>query len=69
MRSIAGIVSLLVVLAIVSVLVKNQLATVAPVPDSPSGASPQQPSQAIPQQVQQSVDAVMQQARPMPEDK
>ena len=69
MRSIAGIVSLLVVLAIVGVLAKKQLNTATPVPGTTPGASPQQQSQQIQQQVQQSVDAVMQQARPIPEDK
>ncbi len=81
MRSIFGIVSLLVVLAVVGVLAKKQLGAVAVVPtQAPAdsgvvmptttpGASPQQQSQQIQQQVKQSVEAAMQQARPMPDEK
>lgn len=81
MRSILGILSLLIVLAVVGVLAKKQLSTVtaspsaAPsdsgvvLPTTTPGASPQQQSQEIQQQVKQSLEAAMQQARPMPDDK
>ena len=81
MRSIFGILSLLIVLAVVSVLAKKQLRAVTTAPGLPPpdsgvvmptttpGASPQQQSQEIQQQVKQSLDASMQQARPMPDDK
>ena len=72
---------MLTVLAVVGVLAKKQLSSVATAPPlSPSdsgvlmpattpGASPQQQSQQIQQHVKQSLDAAMQQARPMPDDK
>lgn len=69
MRALFGIVSLLVVVAIVGVLAKKQLGgTSAVVPGAAPGATPQQQSQQIQQQVQQSVEGAMQQARPMPDD-
>ena len=75
MRAIFGIVSLLIVLAIVGVLAKKQLGAVtmvappAGLAGTPAGATVQQQSQLIQQQVNQSVEATLQQARPMPEDK
>lgn len=73
MRAVFGVVSLLVVLAIVSVLVKKQMGALTVAPPAgiaiPAGATPQQQSQQIQTQVKQSVDAAMQQARPMPDDK
>lgn len=81
MRSILGILSVLIVLAVVGVLAKKQLSAVttappllptdsaAPMPTTTPGASPQQQSQQIQQQFKQSLDAAMQQARPMPDDK
>ena len=71
MRSIAGVLSLLLVLAIVGVLAKKQLnaTAVTPALGTTSGATPQQQSQQIQQQVKQSVEAAMQQARPMPDEK
>jgi hypothetical protein len=69
MRALFGIVSLLVVLAIVGVLAKKQLGgTTAVAPGATPGATPQQQSQQIQQQVKQSVEGAMQQARPMPDD-
>lgn len=69
MRALFGIVSLLVVLAIVGVLAKKQLGgTGAVVPGATPGATPQQQSQQVQQQIQQSVEGAMQQARPMPDD-
>ena len=70
MRALFGIVSLLVVLAIVGVLAKKQLGstTTAVVPGATPGTTPQQQSQQIQQQVKQSVEGALQQARPMPDD-
>jgi hypothetical protein len=67
MKAVFGILGLLVVLAIVGVLAKKQLSTVAASP----GVSPQQQSQQIQQQVKQSVEASMQQeqARQVPDEK
>lgn len=73
MRAVFGVLSLLVVLAIVGVLVKKQLGTGAPAaaagatdgaPVRPAGTPQQQV-----QQVQQAVQGSLQQARPMPEEK
>jgi len=81
MRSILGILSVLIVLALVGVLAKKQLSTAAmpsglstsdsgvAIPTTTPGASPQQQSLEIQQQVKQSLEAAMQQARPMPDDK
>ncbi len=75
MRAVMGIASLLVVLAIVGMLAKKQLAaTKAPVPalqvpgqPAPTGTVREQ-SQQVQQQVKQQMEGLMQQARPMPED-
>lgn len=68
MRALFGIVSLLVVLAIVGVLAKKQLGgTSAVVPEAAPGTTTQQQSQQVQQQIQQSVEGAMQ-ARPMPDD-
>jgi hypothetical protein len=79
MRAVFGVLSLLVVVAIVALLAKKQLSPapvkVAPadsalsLPAPQAGASPQQQSQHIQQQVRQSLESTLQQARPMPEDK
>ncbi|MDI1273955.1 hypothetical protein [Polaromonas sp.] len=79
MRAIFGVLSLLVVVAIIGVLAKKQLSPapvkVAPadaglaLPAPAAGATPQQQSQQIQNQVRQSIESAMQQARPMPEDK
>jgi Na+-transporting methylmalonyl-CoA/oxaloacetate decarboxylase gamma subunit len=73
MRIVFGVLSLLVVVAIIGVLAKKQLGAVAPVaapatsaPDTvvvPSGTPQQQV-----QQVQQAVQGAVQQARPMPDE-
>lgn len=77
MRALFGVLSLLIVVAIVGMLAKKQLAPApiqavtvdgrevlsAPVP----GSTPQQQSQQIQQQVRQTLEKTMQQARPMPE--
>ncbi|WP_342616640.1 hypothetical protein [Rhodoferax sp. GW822-FHT02A01] len=62
MKGILGIVGLLIVLGIVSVLVKKQLT-------GGSAQSSQQQLQQAPQQVKQQVEAIMQQPRPVPDDK
>ena len=73
MRAIFGVLSLLIVVAIVGMLVKKQLAPSAAPPSAgapsetmarPSGTPQQQV-----QQYQQAVRVAMQQARPMPEEK
>ena len=79
MRAVFSIVGLLVVLAIVGVLAKKQLAaTHAPmvpalqVPGQPAQPAPtgnvREQSQQIQQQFKQQLDAAMQQARPMPDE-
>ena len=85
MRAIFGVLSLLLVLAVVGLLVKKQLASTQqaipaltlPAP-TPAGAEPtptnpvatvQQQSQQIQQQYKQAIDAAMQQARPVPDEK
>jgi hypothetical protein len=79
MRAIFGVLSLLIVVAIIGVLAKKQLSP-APVKLAPADAglalpalaadaTPQQQSQQIQNQVRQSIENTMQQARPMPEDK
>ncbi|HSV51981.1 MAG TPA: hypothetical protein VLJ57_07685 [Burkholderiaceae bacterium] len=82
MRVVFGVLSLLLVVMIVGVLARKQLgAASAPIaapkaagvdlvlPAPTPGATPQQQSQQVQQQVKQSVEGLMQQARPMPEDK
>lgn len=83
MRSIFGILSLLVTLAIVGILVKKQLAaTSQPMPALvvpatgaageaavQPGATVKQQSQQIQQQYKQAIDNAMQQTRPEPDDK
>lgn len=74
MRLIFGALALLIVLAIVAMLAKTQLgstATVRPLPaDVPALATPA-PAGPLqqPQQVKQAVEGLMQQPRPMPDDK
>lgn len=79
MRALFGVLSLLMVVAIIGVLAKKQLSPapvkLAPtdaglaVPAPAAGVTPQQQSQQIQNQVRQSIETTMQQARPMPEDK
>lgn len=79
MRAIFGVLSLLIVVAIIGVLAKKQLSPapvkLAPadgslaVPAPATGTTPQQQSQQIQNQVRQSIENTIQQARPMPEDK
>ncbi len=74
MRGTFGLIGLVIVLALVGLLVKKQMAaTKAPVPalqqsaPAPTGSVREQ-SQQVQQQVKQQMDSLMQQARPMPED-
>jgi hypothetical protein len=77
MRAVFGILSLLVVVAIVGLLARKQLGATAPVAapastQAPAGGSMAAPAGTPQQQVrqfQQAVQGAMQQARPMPEDK
>lgn len=80
MKAIFGVLSLLIVVAVVGTLVKKQLAEVSTIHMTPQETSPmaapasapggqvRQQSQQIQQQVKQSIEASMQQARPVPED-
>ncbi len=79
MRIVFGLVSLVIVLAIVSVLAKKQVSAVgdikvpqvsgaAPVTVDPN-ASVKQQSQQIQQQIKQTVEGAMQQSRAMPDEK
>ena len=75
MRAVFGVLSLLIVVAIVGLLVRKQFATVAPAatpavaaPAGAMGAPSGTPQQQV-QQFRQAVEGTMQQARPMPEDK
>lgn len=81
MRALFGVLSLLIVAAVVGTLVKKQLTGVATLsvnpqetnqvadPASAPVGNARQQSQQIQQQVKQSLEASMQQARPAPEDK
>ena len=73
MRGAFTVLSLLVVVAIIGVLLKKQMGSIAgpalpPVPGvAAPGAAPATPQQTV-QQFQQAVQGQMQQARPMPDD-
>ena len=79
MRALLGVLSLLLVLAIVALLVKKQMAPVlvAPMavdgglslPAPAPGATQQQQSQQIQQQFRKDLENALQQPRPMPDDK
>jgi hypothetical protein len=75
MRIVFGVLSLLVVVAIVGMLAKKQLGAIAPVGAPAAAAVPGTmapptgtPQQQV-QQFQQAVQGAMQQARPMPDEK
>jgi hypothetical protein len=71
MRAVFGALSLLIVVAIVGILAKKQLAG-GPAPAAATEAGVVVPSGTPQQQVQQyrqAVQGAMQQARPMPDDK
>ena len=75
MKMIFGALALLVVLAIVAMLAKTQLsstASVRPLPaDVPAALATPAPGGPLqqPQQFKQAVEGLMQQPRPMPDDK
>ena len=69
MRGVFGVLSLLVVLGAVGFLAKKQLSHTTPPVTAPGITTPQQAQLPVDQQVKQSVDALMQQPRPMPDDK
>ena len=79
MRAVFGVLSLVMVVAIVGVLVKKQFAPaslqVAPpgnvvtLPAAPAGMTAPQQSQHIQQQMRESLDRTLQQTRPMPDEK
>jgi hypothetical protein len=69
MRSMFGVLGLLLVLAVVGLLAKKQLASTSALPQTTPGTTVQQQSQQVQQQVKESVEAAMQQARPVPDDK
>ena len=74
MRAVFGVLSLLLVVAVVGLLVKKQLATATAGPGMPEmpAASVSAPAATPKQQVlqfQHAVEGAMQQARPMPDDK
>ncbi len=78
MRAIIGVLGLLIVVAIVGLLAKTQLGSVAPKPAANTAgvalptvapdATPQQQSQQMQQQVKQSVEAALQTPRTQPDD-
>jgi hypothetical protein len=81
MKAIFSILSLVIVLAVIGLLAKKQLAGIAhttvPLPGNAEvvmpvttpGATPQQQSQQIQQQVKESLEAALQQARPLSDEK
>lgn len=74
MRTVFGVLSLLIAVAVIGVLAKKQLGAVAPVaapvgaPEGAMAAPAGTPQQQV-QQFQQAVQGALQQARPMPDDK
>jgi Na+-transporting methylmalonyl-CoA/oxaloacetate decarboxylase gamma subunit len=77
MRAVFGVLSLLIVVAVIGLLAKRQLGAVSIVnatPETPAGVNqpamtPQQRSQQLQSQVKKSVDDAMQQRRPEVDDK
>jgi hypothetical protein len=74
MRIVFGVLSLLIVVAVIAVLARKQLGAAAPQPGANAGsaqgvlAPSGTPKQQV-QQFQQAVEGTLQQARPMPDDK
>jgi hypothetical protein len=68
MRAIFGVLSLLIVVAVIGLLAKRQLAVPAGQGGAPAG-TPQQQSQQLQDQVKKSMEDAMRQTRPEPEDK
>jgi hypothetical protein len=70
MRPVLGIVSLLLVLAVVGVIAKKQLATAGgSVEGTSSGATTERQAHQTQWQIKAEVEGLMQQPRPMPDDK
>lgn len=67
MRMVFGVLSLLIVVAVIGVLARKQLGAVSGV--SLPGNTPQQQSQQLQNQVKKSVEDAMQQRRPEGDDK
>ena len=73
MRAVFGVLGLLIVLAIVGLLARKQLATMAPAAAPVTAATPAgtpltgSPKQQV-QQFEQAVQGAMQQPRPMPDE-
>lgn len=68
MRAVFGVLSLLIVVAVIGLLSRKQLGALSGAGGAPA-TSPQQQSQQLQNQVKKSVEDAMQQARPEPEDK
>ena len=74
MRMLFGVLSLLVVVAVIGVLAKKQLGAVSAPPVAMPGASGPAAGAAVPprqqvEQYKQAVEGALQQARPMPDEK
>jgi hypothetical protein len=70
MRPVLGILSLLLVLAVVGVIAKKQLVTTGgSVEGTSSGATTERQAQQTQRQIKSEVEGLMQQPRPMPDDK
>lgn len=63
MRAVFSVLGLLLVLLIVSLLAKRQVAPLIATPQGPASAAH------IPQQVKQALDAALQTPRPLPDEK
>ncbi len=76
MRSIFGVLSLVIVLLVVGVLVKKQLTGTSPsvaalpagLPVTAPGNTRQQQAQEVQKQFKEALDSALQQPRPMPDD-
>ena len=66
MRAVFGVLSLLIVVAVVALLAKKQLPT-PPASSEPTG-TPQQHSDQAQQDYKKALESALQQPRPMPED-
>lgn len=84
MRAVFGVLSLLIVVAVIGVLAKKQLGSMssttpalvpaapmagAPMPATTPGANVAEQSQQMQQQTKQAMESMLQQARPMPDEK
>lgn len=75
MRVVFGVLSLLLVVAVIGLLAKKQMKSVTEIhvptlsASAAAGGNVQQQSQQIQQQFKAAAEAAVQQARPMPDDK